>query len=150
LLLSLPFFNGCNIPKFGDKPYEWFTGSQALAHANTAAEKAALYRKKAEAETSAAEAYKLLKKAIDIIDDTLRVFDENIKAGRRLNKTLIDAVQEQASAIQGKSVEVEEVLRTAGLGETAQKRGRRRHNHGPKTLGLRPTLTAIARVRVWG
>ncbi len=91
-----------------------------------------------------------MKKAVDMMDDTRRVFDKNIKASRRLNKTLIDAVQEQASAIQRKRVEVGEVLRTAGLGETGQKRGKRRHNHGPKTLGLRPTLTAIARVRVWG
>jgi hypothetical protein len=100
-----------------------FAGFEALTHANTAAEKAAQSSNKTEAGPSVKDAFKMIKQAVDIMDEVQRTFDRNFDAGRCLNATLVEAVDAQASAIKRKRLEVEGVLRKAGLIEMAQVNG---------------------------
>jgi hypothetical protein len=88
-----------------------------MAHADVGAQKAAEAVEKRLAE-KVQQAREKIRKAVDIMDEVQGVFDRATKEGRYINRTVVEAVKKQATAIKHQREDVEGLLTQSGTGET--------------------------------
>jgi hypothetical protein len=90
----------------------WYAGSEALAHATTAAQKAGRDDEdgRTEGQDSAKQASKLIHLAVDVMEEAQAVVGRATRAGRYVNITVIEAMKTQAAAVKELRGEVEELL----------------------------------------